>query len=468
MTILDDVKDFLGIGPDSWDERLAPDIKFVSPEGNEFSAKWAGSPRTVTKKLGIFSLPKVKGNIVQDMEVDSNTYPIPFFFEGKDNDKEANRFFAVCKEKGPWEVTHPVHGLVGLQLITATENDQPITSGNVTQIDSEWIEPIDPATLKTARELSGIVDGLKEDLNISAVQEFANKVKSGTESLNQAIEDAVDIVEGVSEKVFDPLNTLVDAVDNTFNTIQNGINDILNATVLETQQLAGKVQNLIQTPALASNSLQSRLDIYNDASDGYGEGLPVGVKRQDLNRAATVELAMMSVVATNATIATSGVNQPSKTAIPAIADPAIKSQLVEPQTPPAISSATIATRAQAVAAAQALANQFNSISGLLGDTQKDFEGNDIDEQYFAQTTTYALAAQLTYTAIQFLLVSAFDLKIERRFVLDEPRCPYEIAVNEYGGPGENDENFDLFIESNGLKGDDIIYLPAGREVVVYI
>lgn len=468
MTILDDIKDFLGIGPDSWDERLAPSIKLTSPEGSEFTANWIGSPRSVAKKLGIFSLPKIKGNIVQDMDVESNTYSITFFFEGKDNDKEANRFFAVCKERGQWEIIHPVHGLVGLQLVSATENDQPITNGNITQIDSEWIEPIDPATLKTARELAGIVDGLKDDLNISAAQQFANKIKEGTEALNEAIKDATEIVEGVSEKIFDPLNTIVDSVDSSFNAIQNGINDILNATVLEAQQLAGKTQNLIQTPLLASNSLQSRLGIYDDAADGYFNVLPSGTKNTDINKAAVGEVALLSVVAGNAKIATTGVDQPTKIAIPAIEDETIKSQLIEPQTPIPTTASTVATRAQAVATAQQLANSFRNISNRLDDIQKNFESEDIDNQFFSQTETYAIAAQLTNTAIQFLLVSSFDLKVERRFVLSEPRCPYEIAVTEYEGPGENDENFDLFIQSNNLKGDEIILLPAGREVVVYI
>jgi hypothetical protein len=37
----------------------------------------------------------------------------------------------------------------------------------------------------------------------------------------------------------------------------------------------------------------------------------------------------------------------------------------------------------------------------------------------------------------------------------------------YDGPGEDDQNIDLFIESNDLHGDDILRIPAGREVVFY-
>jgi hypothetical protein len=61
-----------------------------------------------------------------------------------------------------------------------------------------------------------------------------------------------------------------------------------------------------------------------------------------------------------------------------------------------------------------------------------------------------------------------NLAIERRFTLDRPRAPIEIAITEYGGLGANDFNLDLFIYSNDLHGKDIMLLARGREVVVYV
>ena len=43
-----------------------------------------------------------------------------------------------------------------------------------------------------------------------------------------------------------------------------------------------------------------------------------------------------------------------------------------------------------------------------------------------------------------------------------------ITIDEYGELGDNDINYDLFISSNNLKGNDILLLEAGREVVVYV
>jgi hypothetical protein len=46
----------------------------------------------------------------------------------------------------------------------------------------------------------------------------------------------------------------------------------------------------------------------------------------------------------------------------------------------------------------------------------------------------------------------------------------EIAMAEYGIPGVpwNDTFYDLFISSNNLIGQDVLWLPAGRQVVIYV
>jgi hypothetical protein len=91
----------------------------------------------------------------------------------------------------------------------------------------------------------------------------------------------------------------------------------------------------------------------------------------------------------------------------------------------------------------------------------------IGDQYFGARETEDALADLSAEVAQYLLSIIFDLKIERRFILDRDRSPLEIAITEYGKGGWDDEYFELFIRSNNLSGVDILILPAGREVVVY-
>lgn len=469
MGVLDKLKDLLGIGPDSWDERLASTIELTSPLKSTFNAKWIGGPRGFDKKVGVFSFPGVDGNVVQDLGVNSTRYTIPLYFEGKNNDKESNRFLAICKEKGQWEIIHPVHGLFGLQLLSIIVNDEPVINGNITEVITEWIEPIDPATLKTARELAGIIDGGIVDLNTSALQDFANSIKEGLEEVQNTLQDVSDIVEGLSEKIFDPLNTILDSVDDTFNTLQDTIHNILNASVLEVQSLGGKFQNLIQTPLLASNDLQARLDIYDDAGDWYSDILPdVGFSDKALTQSAMGELAMLASLAGIGKITTTGFLKTGKVSIPAIGDSDIKSQIVEPQTLATKKANSIVTRVQAVQMAQKITGIFNKQIGKLENTQAHFSGQAIDKQYFTQTLSYANLLMLLSNINQFLMITSFDLKVEKAFTLKNDESVFSIVVREYGNLGINDENLDLFIQANDLKGSDIIMLPAGREVKVYI
>jgi hypothetical protein len=155
-----------------WRERLRATIQLVSPSGKIFDAKWRNSPRTIDKKVGVFEFPRMPGNLVQDLDINSARYSLTFFFDGPNNDIFAAAFFEALRERGTWIVEHPVHGQLVLQPLSATENNNPTDSGNLTEINSEWIEPIDEFSLVTARELLGKVDAQIAELNGQSAEQF--------------------------------------------------------------------------------------------------------------------------------------------------------------------------------------------------------------------------------------------------------------------------------------------------------
>lgn len=455
-SVVQSVIDAFNGGPSNWRDRLQAQITLISPEGQEFNAQWRGSPRTLPKKLGVLRFPKVKGDLVQDLDVQSALYSITFYFEGTNNDTEANAFFAACKERGTWEITHPVHGFLGLQLVSVTELDNPVESGNITEINTEWIEPIDPLTLKTARELKGIIDARADDLNISAAQQFANNLLTASEDLRGAIEATTDGIGRVVDLFLGPLFTTVDALDNTVEAIQRGITDTNNATVLQVQSLAGQIQNLINLPLFANNQLETRLTTYGQLVSGLTDQLPGGddsllspttADDSQINSVATLELAMAAALSSLANI--------------------ITTTAVSPRSLGPDDTGALATRDQAVTAIQNLTDIYNGIVDALDQAMDSFSDNNIDDQYYSFVDSYTDAATLLNLAIEYLLTIAFDLSIERTFIIDRPRTPIEITITEYGTLGENDRNLDLFIRSNNLIGKDILLLPQGREVRVY-
>ena len=294
---------------------------------------------------------------------------------------------------------------------------------------------------------------MSDDLNISAAQEFANKISDATETLKNVIDISVRGVQNLTDFVLGPLKTTVDALNSAVDAIQDGINDTLNIIPLDILALAGQIQNLIELPLLGSNSLSSRLNAYDDLSAGFSELLPGGTNNplpgtaspeEEKNSTAVQELAMTAAIVSYGKIASTSSNSSA-----------------------AGIDVGLETRAQAIAAAEQLVDSFNFVVEKLEEIQLLFRDYDLDVQYFSQTQSYTDAVSLINNAINLLLSTSFDLKIEKRFVLKKPRTPIEITITEYGELGEDDSNLDLFIKSNNLKNNDILLLPAGREVVIY-
>lgn len=93
---------------------------------------------------------------------------------------------------------------------------------------------------------------------------------------------------------------------------------------------------------------------------------------------------------------------------------------------------------------------------------------NLDGQYFAQSNNYTRLQNTFALTMRYLLTQFFNLKTEKRFILKTARSPIEITITEYGSMGENDANYDLFIKSNNLCGNEVLLLPAGFECVVYV
>jgi hypothetical protein len=434
---------FLG-GPDNWEERLQGIIEMTSPEGTTFEAKWRGDPRRHDKKLAIFYYPKVKGNVVQDLDINSTIWTLTFYFDGENNDVQASQFFEATKQSGTWDVTHPVHGFVELQLMEIEEVDNPTESGNITEFVGTWIEPIDPDLLVSTRELADTVGSQSDALDESALEQFANKVSTATEAARNGIEKGVNGVENISDAILDPISQISDEVFLTQNAIRDAIRDTMNATVLRTRSLAGEIQALHTNPARVPRDAKEQTKSYSNVIESLGQGLASTSGPQigtaEINNTLVVELAMSAAVSGLATAVLNNIS-------------------------------TVKTRTQALGLITDVSNAFENLTTLLDGIQTLTGGavgiggpTTIGKQYFSQSESYTNMLLLASVLSQYLLVFSFELSIERRYTLDVPTAPLTIAIQQYG---DADEGLDFLIETNQLKGDDIWVLPAGREVVVY-
>ena len=132
------------------------------------------------------------------------------------------------------------------------------------------------------------------------------------------------------------------------------------------------------------------------------------------------------------------------------------------------STGELLSHSEAVGVIDAVLTLFDDVTDNLDASQVLFENSSIDAQYFSQSQSYSVAARLNALTVAYLLRAAFDLKVEKRFVLTRARNPVMVTIEEYGSLGEDDLLLELFITSNLIQGDENLMMPAGRELVVYV
>lgn len=415
----------------TWRERLKPTIDFTSPTGQSFSAYWRGNDRTLDKKLGIFDYPKVDGSVVQDLGTAGNRYPLDFYFEGPDHDLTADQFYLACKERGSWLIDHPVRGLLRLNLISITEECQPIDSANVTRMKSEWIEGIERLPLPSARLRVPTEQALSDQLDSfeTLAKYYSRQVPSST-----SVENPVEL-KSVFQRVADtvratlaPMKQKLAEINAQSDSEHRGITDALQSATLDIVSLGGQMQAFVTTPGMAEKDLTSRLNFYG--------GLLTALLPKDTKRPSRATLATRELAATACLVAmVDAVNDPDSTGL--------------------------TDRDTAFATMQTLIDALSTVTTALDAGQAAYTETQMADRYFSQSESYASTCAMIHQAVAVLLRRSFDLAAARRFTLERDRAPIEIAITE-------GVDMDEFIAANNLKGYDILLLPAGREVVVYL
>jgi len=418
-----------------WTERVNDNIIFTSPKGREFTALWIGNNRTKAKKLGSFSPPKRKGTIFQDLDVDATRYPIPFIFEGENHDLTASLFFRTCDENGLWSIIHPTHGKLKLQLVSVTEKVQPVKSGNLTEFESDWVEPLDEDKTISDAEIAQQIEEQIKALNQASADQLAAISDQTTAGNIQALKDAASTAMSTITNGLESISELSTDIARITNEIQRATTSNLANPLVAVNSLATQINIASQAPALATDNISERISSYTSVIDVLAGTSVENPTPQARNFIAIKEISLSSLVATLPSIATTG---------------------------------DLSTRQEAISLAEAMALKFTEITNSLDADQELYSENLLENQYFSQSQSYSDMEKLIALGIKFLLLASFDLKIEKRFTLEKARAPIDVTISEYGSLGENEENFDLFISSNNLKNREILLLPAGKEVVVYV
>lgn len=402
----------------SWEDRLSDFIGFTSPSGRKFTAAWVGNDRSLEKKLGIFEFAEARGVVVQDLDVGAVKYPLNFFFHGADHDIEAARFFEACKERGTWRVTHPVRGDLTLQLVSVTEKVQPVTSGGITEFDTDWIEPSINLPEASIAEVTATVYQAIVQLQDESAGQFEDTVEPGN-ALKTALDKALRALDKAKQQVL----TATEGSTESRNTFVG----LINAPTMAVASLASATITYVTLPV--GTDLSARMRYYESVIDStLAELTPAAPTVGGINYAATAELVVLA--------AASGIVQ-------------------------AVSETDLTTREDALYYLNRVDAAFLRVVNGLDAYQTIYADDFIDTQYFSQSQSFTEMVRVLTLLRQLLLIRSFDLSTAKYLTLRKDRAPIEIAITE-------GVDLDAFIAYNHLKGDEILLLPTGRQVVVYL
>lgn len=415
-------------------DRLQPSIILVSPKGTSFEAKWAGDDRSLGKRLAVFKTPEVPGVTVQDLDVEGVVYPLTFFFDGPDNDLDSDLFFRTCGEKGTWEVTHPVHGKKNLQLVSVSEAVRPVSSGNLTEFKTEWLEVTLPGGAISAPQLAQSILQTRLDLNASGADDFGGTVLLNTAEQATALEGSIGNTVSGFDQTLSAITSGVAEVQSIVDSVARDVESTVFGPATDLLSLAGQIQTLINTPALIITDLETMFNTFRAFADtiltGVDDPTPGGV-----NNAASQDLTLTGAMGAI------GVS---------------------------VTRAPLTSRQSVLDGIEGLSLVYNRINAGMTANQEVYAGQPLDLAYVAQVRSFSDALRMEALTLSFLLRSTFDLAVEKTITLSKAENPVMFAMDAYGGPGENDSNIDLFLASNNLEGNEIILMPAGKQVVVYV
>jgi prophage DNA circulation protein len=419
----------------SWRDRVKGEIVLTSPDGQTFTAKWIGNERTADKQLGIFNYPKVDKQVVQDLGILGVSYPLTLYFDGPDNDLVSTRFFDAISASGEWLIDHPSKGRKFLQPVRFKEQVAPIESGTITVFATEWIEVALDAAVVSAEQLSALIETQNAAVEAAVLDQMVAIADQSSveniETLKSATEKGLAAFDESMASVIDEDADVAARVAG----IQRGIADTLDSSPLDLTVLGGQIQALVSAPAAVTGSVLASIRSYQSFVDKL-VSIPISAAtRTERNLVAILEVFGISCSASANLVAARSLPE---------------------------------TRAIALSSLDAVSELFTGMTDAFDLYQQAYIDLLLEDQYFSQSESFVESSVMTAQTVGYLLSISFDLAIEKRFTLKEDRSPIEIAITEYGALGDNDEYVDLFIETNALKDTDILILPAGREVVVYV
>ena len=432
-------------GTPHWKCRIR-EASFKSAGGTVIRFDFEDVSREIPLRRTAFEFPGLDGAYVQDNGRGPILYPLRCYFSGATHDLEATAFEAALLEKGTGTLEHPFYGTIRdvVAVGSLKRRDDLKSAANQTIVEVEFwptfraVYPTNQANPES--EIAAALEGF----DVAAAQGFEALADLDTVAKQAGLTDSI---RGFLREISQALGTVSDAtasVNREFRDIESTVNLGVDTFVGQPLQLAAQIVDLTLAPSCALTGIQSRLDGYAALAERIMEsaagspaaallpGVVLGERTSALTNAFhSADLVAMSAVAGAANSCAEHI---------------------------------FSHRPEALAAAQTVLELFDTVVGWRDAVFDAFRTAGLPINQVDTGGAYQALLDLISLIAGYLVQISFSLIPERRIVLARSCTIIDLAGELYGSV---DDKLDELINSNELTGDELLELPAGREIVYY-
>jgi prophage DNA circulation protein len=400
---------------------------YRSPSGSTFNLQFDEVSRNGAKKAAIHELPQQNKPDVQDLGNAGERFTLDVYITGADYDQQSDRFYAALGEKGPGGLGHPRYGDITVLPLTWSQTESFVDGMGRADFSIEFIAA--PATV--AFPITTVMQ--RESINIQVADVAAASSAAFIEDF--APIDAADL-STCKTSILDTLQSITDG----FAAIANGFDEVGREIASQISAIESTIDDLIAAPGRLFDSMQG---LYNLVAD-----LPTSIQDKLLAYGAQIEDLVERIVG----------SPPTTTSQAALA--VATASMIVTSTAMSTTTGDTASRQEAVANAEQIAAIQATGQAVVEQTEAAVAATGYQPDPVALAAVVDLMAKTSAAVLQ----SSFNLRSERRVVL-EAETPIPVLLWRFYGALDA---LDEFIASNDLQGDEILIVPANREVVYYV
>lgn len=420
----------------AWVDRLR-DGSFTSPSGIVSDFKVDIISRIGGKKASNHEILNTDESIPQDQGNRATAYPLEIYFTGENGDQDSDVFYDSLRERytiqSPGLLKHPRWGDINVMPFEFQQVEQLVTGAGVFRVPVEFRE-IPGASFPTP-------DGVDQSQIIADITELQVTIEEANADID--IDDAGDaatfeakinqIVAAVDAALSETVSAVEEAQEE-FQLIQDDIDAALDAGE-DAVVIMSQVVNLIRLPAQIADATLTKIQGYAQMitaiATGFLNDFTENINVQEkLNNARVAESILFFSVAASA-----------------------EAGLFTDYT----------TRDAAGDALDFINDSFVLVEQALSVLNQDLSG-DIVISFQPNHNTLLETTLLVGETNAVLIERSFSLKTKQTVILSGPSDPISLTWRFY----KDISQLQFFIDTNNLQDNEIIELPAGKEVISYV